>query len=185
MGACTFVRSAVWLVMLAGMSVSQAQETVSAAVDSTVGAATASDGLQPKVQPLSEAELPKGPTGEAIKAQESARNRQLRAKCKDIPVGTYEKYLCERPEQVELIEALDDLLKQVAPLTPAGLGLMLRSSNRAGRRLWKAAVSRTTSRCVWNLPISSGLPSCRRNLRWWPARGRSTIAARGSISRWR
>ena len=69
MGACTFVRSAVWLAVLAGVSVSQAQEAVSAAVGSTVSAAAASEALQPKVQPLSESELPKGPSGEAIKAQ--------------------------------------------------------------------------------------------------------------------
>lgn len=123
MGACTFVRSAVWLAVLAGVSVSQAQEAVSAAVGSTVSAAAASEALQPKVQPLSESELPKGPSGEAIKAQESARNRQLRAKCKDIPVGSYEKYLCERPEQVELIETLDALLKQVAGLTAVWPGV--------------------------------------------------------------
>ena len=136
MGASTVVRSAVWLMMLAGINVSQAQETVSAAVGSTVSAASASDGLQPKVQPLSEAELPKGATGEAIKAQESARNRQLRAKCKNIPVGSYEKYLCERPEQVELIESLDGLLKQVAALTPAWSGVDVAAEQQS----WQTAL---------------------------------------------
>lgn len=119
MGACTLFRSALSLALLAGLSISQAQESVSAASSTTATSTLTADALQPRVEPLTDAELPKGVATDELDAQKSVRNRALRVKCKDIPVGTYEKYLCERPEQVELIDTLDGLLKQVAGLTPA------------------------------------------------------------------
>ncbi len=134
MGACTLFRSALSLALLAGLSISQAQESVSAA--SSTMATSTGDASQPRVQPLTDAELPKGLTSDELDAQTSARNQALRAKCRDIPVGTYEKYLCERPEQVELIESLDALLKQVAGLTPVWSGVDVAAEQQS----WQTAL---------------------------------------------
>ena len=136
MGACTLFRSALSLALLAGLSISQAQESVSAASGTTATSTLTADALQPRVEPLTDAELPKGLTGDELDAQKSVRNQALRAKCRDIPVGTYEKYLCERPEQVELIESLDALLKQVAGLTTVWSGVDVAAEQQS----WQTAL---------------------------------------------
>jgi hypothetical protein len=114
---------------LAADTVSSAQATsaevgsVASAAVVTVSAAAATQALGDQVIPLTEAQLPKGLTADERKAQDSARNRMLREKCKAIPQDTFEKYQCERPVQVDLIEQLDKLLAELTPLQPAWPGV--------------------------------------------------------------
>jgi len=104
-------------------SASAAASGVTSGAVATVSAAVATQTLGDQVIPLTEAQLPKGLTGDERKAQDSARNRMLREKCKAIPKDTFEKYQCERPAQVDLIEQLDKLLAEVTPLQPAWPGV--------------------------------------------------------------
>lgn len=104
-------------------SASAAASGVTSGALATVSAAVATQALGDQVIPLTEAQLPKGLTGDERKARDSARNRMLREKCKAIPKDTFEKYQCERPVQVDLIEQLDKLLAEVTPLQPAWPGV--------------------------------------------------------------
>lgn len=75
------------------------------------------DNGKSRVVQLTEAELPKGLPAEERKSRDSELNAQLRRKCKKV-TDLFDNYLCERQHQVELVEQLDALLKQVADKIP-------------------------------------------------------------------
>lgn len=104
--------------VLAAPSVWADPQSVSAAAATDVAAVLPHALPAPQVIVLTEAELPKGKDAETRKAEDLARDQALRAKCKAIPKDTYDKYLCERRAQVDLVNQLDELLQQVATLTP-------------------------------------------------------------------
>ncbi len=123
----TLIGTPLLIVGLGGLVVGACEAAEAAAPTPTAReAVSAAMAAQPGVDlaiPLTEAQLPKGLTAEERKAQDSARDQHLRESCKQIPKDTFEKYQCERPVQVALIQQLDDLLARVADKQPQWPGV--------------------------------------------------------------
>lgn len=126
--SCRFVPVASVLFFASGLPLSSAlaTETAVSAATPSVSAASATEATSaaaatlpaPRVIVLTEAQLPKGKDAETRKAEDLARDQALRAKCKAIPKDTYDKYLCERRTQVDLVIQLEALRKQLEGQTP-------------------------------------------------------------------
>lgn len=108
--------------LLADEMVSAAQSTTGSAAATTLAvpasaAAITLDNGKSRVVRFTEAQLPKGLTADERKSKDSELNAKLRQKCKKV-TELFDNYLCERPPQVELVEQLDSILKQVAGKSP-------------------------------------------------------------------
>lgn len=108
--ACWGKLSGFLLCVLAG-KVMALPESLPVAPASSAALITLDNGKS-RVELLDEKTLPMGLTADERKAIDSKRNTELRRKCKAIK-DLFDNYMCERPQQVELIAQLDKYLKEV------------------------------------------------------------------------